>query len=70
MIRLLLIVLGGVAAWRYRTQIKEYANQLPHLQRKASDVVRDATAKLEEGASSPAASREGQVYKGAGTTGV
>jgi hypothetical protein len=30
MIRLLLIVLGGWAAWRYRDQIKEYANhQVP-----------------------------------------
>ena len=47
MIRLLLAVLGGWAAWRYRGPIKEYVNQrLPKLQEKAATVLDDAAEKF------------------------
>jgi hypothetical protein len=39
MIRLLLVVLGGWAAWRYRDRIKDYATtQLPQVQKTATKV--------------------------------
>ena len=43
MIRLILAILGGVAAWRYRGPIKEYVNkQLPEVQKKATQVFGEA----------------------------
>ena len=37
MIRLILAIIGGLAAWRYRQPIKEYVNtQLPGIQKKTA----------------------------------
>jgi hypothetical protein len=50
MIRLLLLALGGWAAWRYRSQIKTYADQqLPQVQTRAAEVLGEATKKLKNG---------------------
>ena len=51
MIRLLLLALGGLAAWRYRDPIKKYVNQqLPQLQKKATTLmgmtIEEASAKI------------------------
>jgi hypothetical protein len=48
MIRLLLAVLAAWAAWRYRSQIKESVNQLPHAQKRAAKVLGDATETIKE----------------------
>jgi hypothetical protein len=47
MIRTLLIVLGGWAAWRYRSQIKEYVqHQLPHVRARGAEALDQAKAGL------------------------
>jgi hypothetical protein len=47
MIRLILAIVGGLAAWRYRNHIKEYVNnQLPEVQRKATQVFGEAADKF------------------------
>jgi hypothetical protein len=47
MIRLMLAILGALAAWRYRSHIKEYVNeQLPGIQKKATQVVGEAADKF------------------------
>ena len=62
MIKLLLAVLGGLAAWRYRGPIKEYVNQqLPELQKKATTVFGDAADKLTTVGRSSAERREGRA---------
>ena len=59
MIRMLLVVLGGLAAWRYRGAIKEYLNQeLPQLQKKATEMVSDAADQLSAVGRSSADRRE------------
>ena len=43
MMRLLLAIVGGLAAWHYRGPIKKYVNQqFPQLQQKATEVFGDA----------------------------
>jgi len=62
MIRLFLVILGGLAAWRYRGPIKAYVNQqLPQLQKKASRLVNDAAEQLNTAARSSAGPRENQA---------
>lgn len=71
MIRLLLVALGGWAAWRYRSHIKQYVNQLPQVQRRAAEVRGEGTEKIKEGLQaapdmarpSPSAEREGQTKR-------
>jgi hypothetical protein len=47
MIRLILAIVGGLAAWRYRNHIKEYVNnRLPEVQRKATQVFGEAAVKF------------------------
>ena len=47
MIRLILAIVGGLAAWRYRGPIKEYVNkQLPEVQKKAAQVFNEAADKF------------------------
>ena len=47
MIRLILAILGGLAAWRYRGPIKEYVNnQLPGIQKKTAQIFGEAADKL------------------------
>ena len=47
MIRWILALVGGLAAWRYRNEIKEYVNdQLPVIQKKATEVFGEAVDKL------------------------
>ena len=47
MIRWILAIVGGLAAWRYRNEIKEYANeQLPVIQKKATQVFGEAVDKF------------------------
>jgi hypothetical protein len=60
MMRLLLAIVGGLAAWHYRGPIKKYVNQqLPQLQQKATEVFGDAAKKLAmAGRSAPAERRE------------
>jgi hypothetical protein len=59
MIRLLLVILGGLAAWRYRGPIKDYVNQqLPQLQKKATTLVSDAAEQLHTAGRTSADSRE------------
>jgi hypothetical protein len=58
MIRLLLVALGGWAAWRYRAHLKEYANQFPDVQKKATKALGEAAAKIQDGLqSSPSTAR-------------
>jgi hypothetical protein len=62
MIRLLLAILGGVAAWRYRGPIKKYVNeQLPQLQQKATEMFGDARRNLDTAGRSPAERPEGRL---------
>ena len=62
MIRLLLAIVGGFAAWRYRGPIKEYVNQqLPQLQQKAAEVFGDPANELDTAGRSPAERREGRA---------
>jgi hypothetical protein len=49
MMRLFLLVLAGWAAWRYRSHLKRYADQLPHVQSKAAEVLSKAAATVAEG---------------------
>jgi hypothetical protein len=49
MIRLLLAVLAAWAAWRYRDQIKESVNRLPHAQKSVPKVLGEATETIKEG---------------------
>jgi hypothetical protein len=61
MIRLLLAIVGGFAAWRYRGPIKEYVNQqFPQLQQKATGVFGDPAEKLDAAGRSLAEWREGR----------
>jgi hypothetical protein len=47
MIRWILAIVGGLAAWRYRNQIMKYANdQLPVIQKKAAEVFGETVAKV------------------------
>jgi hypothetical protein len=47
MIRWILAIVGGLAAWRYRSQIKTYVNDnLPGIQKKATQVLGEATDKF------------------------
>ena len=47
MIRVILAILGGLAAWRYRSHIKEYVNnQLPGIQKKSTQVFGEAADKV------------------------
>ena len=62
MIRLLLAIVGGFAAWRYRGPIREYVNQqLPQLQQKAAEVFGDPAKELDTAGRSPAERREGRA---------
>ena len=62
MIRLLLAIVGGFAAWRYRGPIREYVNQqLPQRQQKAAEVFGDPAEKFDTAGRSPAERREGRV---------
>jgi hypothetical protein len=62
MTRLFLVILAGLAAWRYRGPIKNYVNQqLPQLQKKASTLVNDAAEHLNTAARSSAGPRENQA---------
>jgi hypothetical protein len=49
MIRLLLVALAGWAAWRYRSHLKGYANQLPQVQNKAAEALSKAAGTITEG---------------------
>ena len=49
MIRLLLVALAGWAAWRYRSHLKRYANQLPQVQSKAAEALSKAAGTITEG---------------------
>ena len=47
MIRLMLAIFGGLAVWRYRSHIKEYAtNQLPEIQKKTTQVFGEVADKF------------------------
>ena len=47
MIRVILAILGGVAAWRYRSHIKDYVNnQLPGIQKKSTRAFGEAADKI------------------------
>ena len=71
MIRLILVALGGWAAWRYRSQIKEYANQLPQVRRRAVAVLGEAREQIKEGFQpvpdttrpAPSSERDGQTKR-------
>jgi len=61
MIKWLLAVVGGLAAWHYRGPIKEYVNQrLPELQKKATTVLGDTAEKLNTAGRSSAGQHEGR----------
>jgi hypothetical protein len=62
MIRLLLLALGGWAAWRYRSQVKTYVDQqLPQVKTRAAEVLGEATKRLKDGLpASDAARRSAQ----------
>lgn len=64
MLRLLLLALGGWAAWRYRDRIKESVTQLPQVQAKAQDAFGEATTKIKEGLQAPVTSRPSAVGRG------
>jgi hypothetical protein len=49
MIRLLLVIWAGWAAWRYRSHLKRYANQLPQVQSKAAGALSKAAGTITEG---------------------
>jgi hypothetical protein len=49
MIRLLLVALAGWAAWRYRSHLKRYADQLPQVQSKAAEALNKAAGTIAEG---------------------
>ena len=56
MIRLVFAIVGGLAAWRYRSLIKDYMNnQLPEVQKKATQVFGEAADKFELGSPSGSA---------------
>jgi hypothetical protein len=62
MMRLLLLALGGLAAWRYRGPIKEYVNQqLPELQKKAATLLGDAAGPRDTAGRSSARQRGSQT---------
>ena len=47
MIRWILAIVGGLAAWRYRNEIKEYVNdQLPVIQKRATQIFGEAADQL------------------------
>ena len=49
MIRLLLVALAGWTAWRYRSHLKRYANELPQVQRKVGEALSEAAEGLARG---------------------
>jgi hypothetical protein len=61
MIRLLLVALAGWAAWRYRSQLKGYVNQLPQVQSKAAEALSNAVGTITKGLHDSEAGRKGQA---------
>ena len=66
MLRLILAIIGGLAAWRYRRPIKEYVNtQLPEIQKKTAQIFGEAADKFNSARPSVRPSiperREGQI---------
>jgi hypothetical protein len=49
MIRLLLVALAGWAAWRYRSHLQRYANQLPQVRSKAAEALSEAAGTITKG---------------------